>query len=39
MGEEKKKTAKEIIETYDGPPIPMKISGWVFVSFCRNRWN
>lgn len=44
MSEEKKKTAREIIEGYDGPPVRimevpilMRFSDWVSESSCRNR--
>lgn len=46
--EEKKKTAREIIEGYDGPPvrimkcaepIHMRFSDLESGNFCQNRWN
>ena len=44
-GENKKKTAREIIENYNGPkvrimePIPMRYSVWESVNCYRSRWN
>ena len=46
MSEEKKKTAREIKEGYDGPPVRImevcgththEISDWVSEGSCRNR--
>ena len=44
MGEEKKRTAREIIENYDGAAVRImevhtRYFDLAFANFCHHRWN